>query len=308
MAEINAVTIEEFRDEYEQVRTPDFAAIASYVNMAKGPERSMAQFAEVTGIGASTLSRIVNGRSAKPLSKENIIKIYECRATQEDTFLLDTLARANGMFPKEYADRVKARDRFAARRNEEISRERMMKTALIAGIVGCGMPVSEVVNTPLYRSSVCPAYLPRRRGDFVLMLGADENDPGIKKTWTFFLFPTIFDEAEVERHRSVRSIVRDIIDRLNGWFVLDAWDSDFLRGDKFSFAFIDEGIFQEFVDALQSAKLHTEMTAILMNPTDYTVEKEVWLPGQYEQLTNISVFQVPMPGEGFIYNDEEDSE
>ena len=73
MAVVPEVTIDEFMNDYEQIRTPDFARIASYVNHAKGSERNMAQFAEATGIGASTLSRIVNGRSTKPLSKEVIV-------------------------------------------------------------------------------------------------------------------------------------------------------------------------------------------------------------------------------------------
>ena len=40
-----------------------------------------------------------------------------------------------------------------ARRNDEINRELMMKNAIIAGVVACGMPVARVVNTPLLRKS-----------------------------------------------------------------------------------------------------------------------------------------------------------
>lgn len=76
---------------------------------------------------------------------------------------------------------------------------------------------------------------------------------------------------------------------------LDAWGSPALMGDKFSFAFVDEDIFQEFIDALQDAKLHTEMTALLMDAQTFAVTKEVWLPGEYEQWTNISIFQMPAP-------------
>ena len=310
MAVIPEVTIEVFMNEYEQIRTPDFAAIASYVNRAKGMERSMAQFAEATGIGASTLSRIVNGRSTKPLSKEYIVKIFEARANPDEVQLLDMLARANGMFPKEYADRVKRDDRFAAKRNEEISREHMMKNALIAGVVSAGLPVSQVVNQPLYRTSVVPAYIPRRRGDFLLELATTDTNKPLRKSWTFFLFPHMHDELDDERHLSVKRTVYNIIERLNGWFLMDAWDVDIVRGDKFSFCFVDEEIFQTFIETLQVAKLKTEMTAILMNPANYTVDREVWLPGEYEQLSNISLFQVPAPGDDYIFNDndEEDTE
>lgn len=295
MATIPAVTVEVFLNEYEQIRTPDFARIGDYVNIAKGRDRSMAQFAEATGIGASTLSRIVNGRSMKPLSKEVIVKIYEARANQDAVHLLDFLARANGMFPKDFAERVKTRDQFAAKRNEEISREHMMKNALIAGAVSHGIPVAQVVNRPIYRESISKTYIPRRRGDFVLELAPTDNNVRERYSWTFFLYSHIHDELDDERHLPVKRIVYNIIERASGWFLMDAWGIDIVKGDKFSFCFVDEAIFQEFVDTLQEAKLRTEMTAILMNPTSYTVEREVWLPGQYDRLTETSVFLTPAP-------------
>ena len=309
MAVVPEVTVEIFMNDYEQIRTPDFARIASYVNHAKGKDRNMAQFAEATGIGASTLSRIVNGRSTKPLSKEVIVKIYEARADLDAVHLLDMLARANGMFPKDFAERVKSKDAFAAKRNEEINREHMMKNALIAGIVSSGMSIAQVVNQPLYRSSVVPAYIPRKRGDFVIELPPREDNPQIGYSWTFFLYPHVHDEVDDERHLSVKQLVYNILQRANGWFVMDAWDIDIVKGDKFSFCFVDEAIFNLFVESLQVAKLKTEMTAILMNPANYTVEKEVWLPGSYSRLYDDDIFRAPSMGEDFIYtDDEEDTE
>jgi transcriptional regulator with XRE-family HTH domain len=295
MATVPEVTVEVFLNEYEQIRTPDFARIGDYVNIAKGRDRSMAQFAESTGIGASTLSRIVNGRSTKPLSKEVIVKIYEARADQDYVHLLDYLARANGMFPKEFAERVKTRDHFAAKRNEEISREHMMKNALIAGAVSFGVPISQVISQPIYRTGIFKTYMPRKRGNFVLELAPIDNNVRERYSWTFFLYSHIHDELDDERHLSVKQIVYNIIERASGWFLMDAWGNDIVKGDKFSFCFVDEAIFQQFVDALQEAKLHTEMTAILMNPTNFTVEREVWLPGQYDRLTETSVFLTPAP-------------
>lgn len=310
MAVVPEVTIEVFMNEYEQIRTPDFARIASYVNHAKGKDRNMAQFAEATGIGASTLSRIVNGRSTKPLSKEVIVKIYEARADEEAVHLLDMLARANGMFPRDFAERVKTKDAYAAKRNEEINREHMMKNALIAGIVSSGMAIGQVINQPYYRCPEVPAYIPHKRGDFVIQMPPSTDDPSIAYSWTFFLYPHIHDELDDERHLSLKQVVYNILQKANGWFVMDAWDVDIVKGDKFSFCFVDEAIFNLFVESLQVAKLKTEMTAILMNPTNYTVIKEVWLPGSYPRLYEENIFHTPVPGEGFIYNDddEEDTE
>ena len=310
MGVMSEVTVEMFMNDYEQVRTPDFASIASHVNYAKGAERSMAQFAEATGIGASTLSRIVNGRSTKPLSKEVIVKIYEARANPESVMLLDMLARANGMFPREFAERIKSHDNIAARRNDEINREHMMKNSLIASVVSSGMPIAQVINQPVYRTSCnnIPAYLPRRRGDFVLELPPENNNPHVSYSWTFFLFPYIQEEVDEQRQLPFKRRLYSIIERISGWLLMDAWELDIVKGDKFSFCFLDEELFQGFVDTLQIAKLKTEMTAILINPTNYTVEKEVWLPGNYEQLTQISVFQVAMPEDDYIDDDEDNND
>lgn len=308
MAVAKELTIEEFMSDYEQVRTPDFARIAELVNYAKGKERNMAQFAEATGIGASTLSRIVNKISTKPLSKEILVKIYEARAEKDAVMLLDMLARANGMFPKEFAERTKAHDRFAARRNEEINREHMMKNSLIAGIVSSGMPIAQVINQPIYRCPEIPAYIPRKRGNFMLEMPPSAEDPNISYSWTFFLFPYIHDESDEDHRLDLRRLIHLVLERTSGWFVLDAWEADIVKGDKFSFCFVDEQVFDAFVKTLEIAKLKNEMTAILLNPTTYTIEKEVWLPGTYTRLYENDIFHSSLTTSDDISSDDYDEE
>lgn len=294
------MTIEELR-EYQQIRTPDMAALANYVNKAKGPERSMAQFAEDTQIGASTLSRIVNGKITKPLSKDVIIKIYECRANPEDEYLLEALARANGLHSPDYAKRVQAEDRFAARRNAEMSRANMMKNSLVAGVVACGMSVDGIINEKIvYTDREIPMIFPRHRGDFTIKLRGEEIISSIRQ-WSFFLYPHLLDE---DNQRPDRFIIRGLLERLTPWFLVDAWYPEELHGQKFSFVFADEQLFYAFIEATKPAKLNNEMTVILMDRYNFEVVKEVWLPGSYDQLTNISVFEVPMPGNR---DDEEDN-
>lgn len=300
------MTIEEFRG-YQQIRTPDMAALANYVNKAKGPERSMAQFAEDTQIGASTLSRIVNGKITKPLSKDVIIKIFECRANQEDDYLLEALARANGLLSPEYARRVQVEDRFAAKRNAEASRANMMKNSLVAGVVACGMSVDGIINEKIvHMAREVPQIFPRHRGDFTIKLRAEEILSSIRE-WSFFLYPQLMDEEL--NQRPDRFIIRMYLERITPWFLVDAWYPEELRGRKFSFVFIDEKLFDAFIEALKPAKLNNEMTVLLMDRYTFEVRKEVWLPGNYDQLTNISIFEMPMPYNDSIYNnDEEDTE
>lgn len=90
-------------------------------------------------------------------------------------------------------------------------------------------------------------------------------------------------------------MVRHTLSRISGCFLLDAWQSEEVRGTKVSFAFIDRNIYEQFVASLQNAKLHNEMSVILVDPEGYSVVEETWIPGDYECLSNISVFEVPAP-------------
>ena len=277
------------------------------------PNRTMAQFADITQIGASTLSRIVNSKSTKPLSKENIIRIYECRANPDDVHLLDFLARANGMFPKDFAERVKSNDRYAGKRNEIINRERMMKNALVAGVASCAS-IKQVINSPRLCNGCdqVPTLYPRKCGDFILDLNTESNLSAVK-SWSFFIDADLLEETDEERMiQNAKREVRHIIGNISGLFLIDAWTPEVLKGTKYSFVFLDEMVFNEFKDALKEAKLHTEISVILLDKTTYSFISEAWLPGNYEQFTNISVFEVPAPSsdeyDENYYDDEEDGE
>lgn len=301
MAIVTSVTtIEEIR-EYEQVRTPDYALLANLVIRAKGPERAMSQFAEDTQIGASTLSRIINMNIKKPLSIENIIKIFEARAREEDTLLLDSLARANGLFPKDYAERIKSHDDFAARRNEQMNRERLIKNTIIAGVAAAGFPVREVANSPRVFAQKQTALYPTRMGDFVINL-RDENNLSNINDWAFYVFSQVMKKDDPDyRKRPVIFHARRIMERISNWFLLDSWQPQILKGLKMSFVFADEEIFDEFREMLGQANVNNEMTLILVDSEEMRVIKEVWIPGNYEQLTNISIFDMPAP-----FNDSEE--
>lgn len=293
MESIRYATVEEIK-EYEQVRTPDYALLANLVIRAKGPERAMAQFATDTEIGASTLSRIINMNIKKPLSIDTIIKIFEARAVKEDRGLLESLANANGLISKDRAERMKARNDMAARRNVSMNRQRLMKNALIAGVVASGIQVTEVVNSPRFRQEDVTLLYPSALGDFVLKV-ASESNKSIIDDWAFYVFPQIIDREEDNFVRPLRWDVKRILDRVSNWFLIDAWTPEQLNGLKMSFAFADSEIFHEFVETLRDANLNNEMTAILVDTVTFQVVKEVWIPGNYKCLSNISVFEMPAP-------------
>ena len=129
------------------------------------------------------------------------------------------------------------------------------------------------------------------------------------QNWTFFLYPQYtHHETEEEYQKYAKRDTARIIESISPWLLLDAWMPEVLDASKFSFVFLDLFIFEEFINAMQHAKLNTEMTAILLDVDNYSVVKEVWLPGSYKQLSNISIFEVPAPtvGTDDRYDEEDD--
>lgn len=291
------MTIEELRS-YKQIRTPDYAALANYVNRAKGEKRTMAQFAEDTGIGASTLSRIANMKIQKPLSIEVLITIYEKRADPDATYLLDALARSNGLASPSYVERVNTQHRNFSRRNDELNRANMMKNSILAGVLAAGMPIKKVFDGRVASSvdldNAVPHALLGRACDFFMALG--ENQSPISM-WKVYLYPNQPEEQDQTRiDRDVRMDLHWLMQRISPMFLRDAWQPESLAGTKTSFAFLDERLFDAFVETMRCAKIHNEMTVLLLDPSNsYKVLKEVWIPGEYKKLTEISIFELPAP-------------
>lgn len=295
------MTVDEIRN-YKQIRTPDYSLLASLVSQAKGSERTMAQFSEATGIGASTLSRLVNHNIKKPLSLDVIIRIYENRADKEDHSLLDSLVRANGFYPPDYAQRVKDRDSVTFKKNVLINREYQMKNALIAGVAAAGCGITVVERPTLQEENLPSSYTPYM-GDFVLKLSADTMlSP--TRNWSFILFPQIVDETD--RRFNAKHYARRAFESSSRILLIDAWKPEILQGYKISFVFVDKDIFGEFWNAVSVAEVHTEMSLILIDPTSYRILDELWVSGDYNPMTNISVFQVPVPVEEEMNEETDD--
>ena len=82
--------------QYSRIKPPDKDMLAEYVVRAKGPERSMRQFAEEIGVNASTLSRIVNKKTVRANS-DNLIADIAAYADKNSGITFEMLMRAHGM-------------------------------------------------------------------------------------------------------------------------------------------------------------------------------------------------------------------
>lgn len=292
---------------YTQVRTPDVAALANCINKAKGPQRTMAQFAADTNISASTLSRIVNLNIKMPLSKEMIVSIYNHRADERDVQLLVALIRANGMAPAEYAERVSNKYRGYARHNEEVNVAYLMKNAILAGMAASGMPIESVHDGRIAhmkeRKLMGESTLRYRPCDFIVFIG--KNLSTISQ-WKIYTFPRRLEADDYRYEKADFMMARSILNNLAPLFLTDVWEPDSLRGTKTSFAFADKNLFYAFINLLHSASINNEMSILLLDPDNgYAVVDEVWIKGNYVGMSNISIFECPAPvSEEDEYDDE----
>lgn len=82
--------------QYSRIKPPNKDLLAEYVVRAKGPARSMRQFAEKIGVNASTLSRIVNKKTVGANS-DNLIADIAAHADKNSGITFDMLMQAHGM-------------------------------------------------------------------------------------------------------------------------------------------------------------------------------------------------------------------
>ena len=88
-------------NDYVQAFVPDKDELAELIVLARGDDRSMAEFARVCKVkSASTFSRIINRGIDKPVSDELLIAVAR-NAADKQKVTLDLLMRANGKIPKE---------------------------------------------------------------------------------------------------------------------------------------------------------------------------------------------------------------
>lgn len=86
--------------EYVRTRDPDSAKLSDLVVKAKGPKRSMRKFAEDIGVSPSTLSRLVNQKTAGAVTDKLIAEIA-AHADPESGVTFENLVEAHGLALKD---------------------------------------------------------------------------------------------------------------------------------------------------------------------------------------------------------------
>lgn len=242
--------------EYTQVYSPDKELLAQVVTLAKGPDRSMAQFADDTKVGASTLSRIVNQKITKPISVETLESIYEHRASG-CKITLAQMMRANGMVLTE--DYERRRNQARVRREDTIVREGTIRRIIPDELFARNVSIQRIPISEKNDTDVSDLF-----NDFVICdMVIEVTDEGHKYPWGFQIMASVTtsDQKEAEARWYVRNVIR----RYAVLLLIDAWEAKSFNDMKLSFVFADEMIYNMFVNSLKEKPIHNRFTALLVD-------------------------------------------
>jgi len=266
----------------------DKQKLAELVIRAKGPERTMAQFAEDTGISAPTLSRIANGKINNPLSQEVLQKIFDSRCENAD-FTFGSLLAANGMVDRTMVEKGKDYvDRMLSARDRGIALERHMKNAIMNALLERGFTVQTI-----------PAELDNRKHEspFGVRTPYDFNFYLPNETLPYWYFETVGGKAPAGFGRTTMSATQ--------LFLVDAWAPEFLQGQRTSFVFEHRLVYESFIERFRNAPIENAFSAILVDIETETVIDETWLSRSQEIPSVLSLPVNEIEGEVCTWIDEE---
>lgn len=150
--------------QYSRIKPPDKDLLAEYVVRAKGPERSMRQFAEEIGVNASTLSRIVNKKTAGANS-DSLIADIAAHADKNCGITFEMLMHAHGM------ENTTGRGGVYMRYGREI--ERSLKSILIDALLVRGYSLT--LREPIRHKTIAGVFT----FDMDLMTNATQEEDGL---------------------------------------------------------------------------------------------------------------------------------
>lgn len=262
------MTEAELKENFVQVRTPDKERIARITKGLIGENRTAAEFAQAVGLSPSMVSRIINGKYQKPLTEDILVKlVYDCSEEQNEK--LEHLIAANGMISKEQQERRSGPDGYHSRMYESRDREISIQNIITSELFARGIAVRKIPRFG-YSDRLQNSKFFFRSVPYSLVIAmVDAEEP---YEWGFIIVPRIFDADETERDR--RFMYQRMIERYSYLFLMDAWEPNFLANKKTSFVFVDQTLFDMYVDTMQDAKLHNRMSAILVDIEKGEVVKE----------------------------------
>lgn len=292
---------------YTQVLQPDIVGLAAEIKKSMG-DRSLSAYVtdfrlQCNGIAMSTskMHRIINGGNVKPFKIEEL-EAFAAVAAEGSGVTLDSLAKLNGMRDED-AENTKS-DVLGLRRQQVFAAERH-----------CGMILKSEITD---RGYFINAFNGNVRSGFMSRFDDDKDRPSIFSRqynlklsvsgmspcniWKFAFDVTRLDDEERASADMITARTRYFINRFSGVFASDSIEGDLYEGEKFSFVFADEALYEGFLDKVKEIKVNGLITAILISFDEGKVLKETQLV-RYDGLKAPSVFTAES-----LYTDEDSEE
>ncbi len=259
--------------EYVEAYVPDKMQLAAYVNLAKGPERTMAQFANACGVSASTLSRIVNHKITKPLSVELVQAIVK-NASDKERVDYESVMRANGMLPKDRQEkRNPAGNHFMEPPESRMELGAKVENTIMQELYARGHMLQFFPCLPFDELSKSRFGLIQYSAFAIRIQGYEP------RYWNFVVISKRFrSDDEEQLRREKKMFIRMTMDRYAALFLQDAWEPESLKDIKTTFVCVDSEAFALLKDLLGHARVNTYMSIILVDTEKQEVVTEFSIP------------------------------
>ena len=259
--------------EYVEAYVPDKIQLAAYVNIAKGSERTMAQFANACGVSASTLSRIANYKITKPLSVELVQSIVK-NAVDPKRINYESIMRANGMIPKDRQERRDpAGNHFMERHESRMELGANVENTIMQELYARGHMLQFFSRLPFDEMPKSRFGL-RRYSAFAIHIQGYEP-----RYWNFVVNSMRFRKDDDEQlSEDKKMFIRMTMDRYAPVFLQDAWEPESMKDIKTTFVLVDSEAFALLKDLLGHARVNTEMSIILVDTEKREVVTEFSIP------------------------------
>lgn len=257
-------------NDWTQELMPNTAKMAELINVAKGPERSMAEFAAACDVSPATLSRAVNQKFTKPMSVELLQAIANNAADTSKVRLFDLLV-SNGMRKKGMRSSSIA---MRMQRNKQRVRDAidlMVRTLLEQGAT---------ISLKNDRSSLFEKSMTGYRMYWEAVIDT-EFYPKCKQ-WKIAVFPYIRTDIDETRLGNPRLSLQRHQEGLARYFLCDLWEPDLLKKSKSTFIFFDEEMYNSLCENLSHAKVNNCITLMLVDAEAKKILDEYQLHGVKE--------------------------
>lgn len=262
-----------FDESYEIVHEPNLALLASMIKIAKGPDRSMAEFAEACKVSASTLSRIANGKITRKLSVDLIQAIVKNSVEQRE-FDYSDIMEANGMvLESQKGESIRATRTKSGLLNERYNKRNVENT--IKNILW--MELSQKGIASSYLDDLPDGVFPKSK------YGLD----GLLRSLRLCGYPAFVIKTEGEKPEYWCSVIvvdydscfrcESVMMDFSPIFLMDAWEPECLEGVKISFIYNDRNNFDQFLNSINSAPVNSEMSVIYIDTEEQSFVEEVYI-------------------------------